>query len=165
MTTDTPTPPVLPKSLLDLIGEYGYARTAGLSELERLALWDRLIVGIKEYAAQHAATTERDLAECRAAFAERQAPSVADVIAERQRQISAEGWTPEHDDAHKAGELAMAGAAYAMHYYIKGLPPTWPWDWSWWKPTNERRNLVKAAALILAEIDRLDRALATKEPQ
>ena len=70
MTTDTPTPPVLPKPLLDLIGEYGYARTAGLSEFERLALWDRLIVAIKEYAAQHAANTERDLTECRAALRE-----------------------------------------------------------------------------------------------
>jgi hypothetical protein len=34
----------------------------------------------------------------------------------------------------------------------------WPWDRKWWKPTDRRRDLVKAAALILAEIERLDRA-------
>lgn len=38
----------------------------------------------------------------------------------------------------------------------------WPWDESWWKPTNRRRDLVKAGALILAEIERLDRAEAPK---
>jgi hypothetical protein len=34
----------------------------------------------------------------------------------------------------------------------------WPWDEKWWKPsTNPIRNLVKAGALIAAEIDRLQR--------
>jgi hypothetical protein len=35
----------------------------------------------------------------------------------------------------------------------------WPggWDWSWFKPTTPRRDLVKAGALIVAEIERLDR--------
>jgi hypothetical protein len=32
----------------------------------------------------------------------------------------------------------------------------------WWKPTNRRRDLVKAGALILAEIERLDRAAGIK---
>lgn len=31
-----------------------------------------------------------------------------DVLAERRRQIEAEGWTDEHDDAHEVGELAAA---------------------------------------------------------
>lgn len=39
----------------------------------------------------------------------------------------------------------------------------WPWDESWWKPTTPRRDLVKAAALILAEIERLDRMAAAKQ--
>ena len=38
-----------------------------------------------------------------------------DVLAERRRQVEAEGWTPEHDDAHDDGSLALAGAAYAVH--------------------------------------------------
>jgi hypothetical protein len=37
-------------------------------------------------------------------------------------------------------------------------PARWPWSQDWWKPTNPRRDLVKAGALIAAEIERLDRA-------
>ncbi|MGA4817142.1 hypothetical protein ACPA9J_29995 [Pseudomonas aeruginosa] len=33
----------------------------------------------------------------------------------------------------------------------------WPWDEQWWKPTTVRRDMVKACALALAEIERLDR--------
>ncbi|STB30253.1 hypothetical protein [Citrobacter koseri] len=39
-------------------------------------------------------------------------PAILDVIAERQRQQSVEGWTPEHDDEHCNGELAMAAVCY-----------------------------------------------------
>ncbi|WP_337264370.1 MULTISPECIES: hypothetical protein [unclassified Serratia (in: enterobacteria)] len=96
-----------------------------------------------------------------------QQPALADVMAERQRQISAEGWTPEHDDEHEDGELAIAAASYALQagacpfgplYNESDWPDFWPWDVRWWKPTNPRRDLVKAGALILAEIERLDRA-------
>lgn len=90
-----------------------------------------------------------------------------DVLAERRRQIEAEGWTPAHDDAHEDGELASAAAAYAVYRSMMDpivlmgddiIAQLWPWDFSWWKPNNPRRDLVKAAALILAEIERLDRA-------
>lgn len=89
---------------------------------------------------------------------------------ERVRQVIEEGWTPEHDDQHVKGELAIAGASYAWPsprpLDIKLL---WPWDREWWKPVQtfssdpkERvrcriRELVKAGALIAAEIDRLQR--------
>ena len=83
-----------------------------------------------------------------------------DVLAERRRQIEAEGWTPEHDDEHGAGEMAAAAACYALNAAGCGceVARNWPWDGSWWKPSTARRDLVKAAALILAEIERLDRA-------
>lgn len=86
-----------------------------------------------------------------------------DVLAERERQKSAEGYTPEHDNSHRHGDMSTAAACYAMmgryHYPAAGHPPPqWPWDPDSWKPTNYRRNLVKAGALILAEIERLDRA-------
>jgi hypothetical protein len=87
--------------------------------------------------------------------------------------VSVEGWTPEHDDEHAKGEMSLAAACYA----IEGIAPytglgidvkrTWQitgWDWSWWKPTSRRRNLVKAGALILAEIERIDRDAARDEP-
>lgn len=93
-----------------------------------------------------------------------------DVLAERDRQQDVEGWTPEHDDAHDDGEMAKAAACYAwisaqsntLRDVFDGPPPTWPseWDSWWWKPTTRRRDLVKAGALILAEIERLDRATA-----
>lgn len=42
--------PTLPKSLLNLIGEYGMARTDGVNDLEIQHRWLMLIAGIKEYA-------------------------------------------------------------------------------------------------------------------
>jgi hypothetical protein len=83
------------------------------------------------------------------------------VLAERRRQIEAEGWTAEHDDAHAPGELARAGAAYAIFDnggWGKSAKHIWPWNDDWWKPHNVRRDLVRGAALILAEIERFDRA-------
>lgn len=106
-----------------------------------------------------------------AALSPQPAPDVvAEIAAERKRQISDEGWTPEHDDAHHHGELAKAAACYAtganalyrVGENIRGngtiSVPLWPWDAEWWKPgTDRRRQLIKAGALIVAEIERLDR--------
>lgn len=89
-----------------------------------------------------------------------------DVLAERSRQRTVEGWTDAHDDwDHRHGELALAAAAYAEHSArfdeLKVCPITWPWDSKSWKPKDRRRDLVRAAALIIAEIERLDRAATT----
>ncbi|WP_447880085.1 hypothetical protein [Serratia fonticola] len=97
-----------------------------------------------------------------------QQPALADVMTERQRQINAEGWTSEHDDEHENNEMAFAAACYALYagnpYPGQGYtPPEWPWDAEFWRPSTERRDLVKAGALILAEIERLDRAAAKVE--
>ena len=100
------------------------------------------------------------------------------IVDERARQIAKEGWTPEHDDQHVKGELAVAGALYATpipllemreredpHRFVF-LDP-WPGWWAeeWDKRLKERsasattderiRELEKAGALIAAEIDRL----------
>lgn len=102
--------------------------------------------------------------------------AAADVLAERQRQVTAEGWSPKHDDQYKNTELAFAASCYAFHsaaaswdleddgipYDSHPIPKQWPWDPSWWRPTDARRDLVKAGALILAEIERLDRAAGIK---
>lgn len=95
--------------------------------------------------------------------------AIDDVLAERQRQIEVEGWTVTHDDAHEAGELARASACYAFSAADQQMgegPPTfehdfmalWPWSRGWWKPKDPRRDLVRAAALLIAEIERMDRA-------
>lgn len=102
-----------------------------------------------------------------------------DVTAERRRQIEREGWTPEHDDEHQQGSMALAAACYAAHTGTDCLIESrvnlstknadlfaaqefvrrfWPWGREWWKPKDRRQNLVRAAALLLAEIERLDRA-------
>ena len=86
--------------------------------------------------------------------------AAVDVLVERRRQVSAEGWTPEHDDAYHNSELADAAACYAIHAHNQGFstPVIWPWSLGWWKQSGARRDLVKAGALILAEIERIDRA-------
>jgi hypothetical protein len=83
------------------------------------------------------------------------------ISQERWRQVFEEGWSHDHDDRHLNGELAVAAGCYAFTTVIpsKGLPVMWPFDAAWWKPSKDRRaNLVKAGALIAAEIERLDRA-------
>lgn len=71
-----------------------------------------------------------------------------------------EKWNDEHDDEHVNGEIARAAAVYALPDGIRrwfiGL---WPWDLSWLKEKHDRRRqLVIAGALIIAEIERFDRA-------
>jgi hypothetical protein len=96
--------------------------------------------------------------------------AVLDVLAERRRQKDAEGWTPAHDDKHEHGEMALAASCYAFNagrrQRFQDAPDLtaaaakssgWPWDAAYWKPKNLRRDLVRAGALILAEIERLDR--------
>lgn len=112
------------------------------------------------------------------------------IAAERDRQISEEGWTAEHDDEHVDGSMALAAACYAApqplflqdRRYVNRVvyEDAWPWEGKWDKrfsygtcrdnPGNvlpdpdsysaeERVDLlVKAGALIAAELDRLLRA-------
>jgi hypothetical protein len=110
--------------------------------------------------------------------------AAVDVAAERQRQISSEGWTAKHDDAHTCEELATAAACYlrpdlrtvSVSADRVTFRDPWPWwnEWddggrcagrekAWWKPRDRRRDLVRAAALIIAEIERLDRAALAAE--
>lgn len=94
------------------------------------------------------------------------------IAAERKRQVQVEGWTPEHDDEHHGGDMAAAAACYVSfsaaseqvrdHLRDNGMS-AWPWALKWWKPSpgdaphDRIRELVKAGALIAAEIDRLNR--------
>jgi hypothetical protein len=96
------------------------------------------------------------------------------MAAERERQVTGEGWTTEHDDTHVLGELSLAGAVYASVASAMCRGATveevqdsdmmidasdWPFESACWKPTSDPiGNLVKAGALIAAEIDRLQRA-------
>ena len=89
------------------------------------------------------------------------------IAEERQRQIEVEGFTAIRDTLYANEELAKAAVSYALPKQYKLInrygqmlpiiPEYWPWHHSWWKPSpNDRvRELVKAGALIAAEIDRL----------
>lgn len=98
---------------------------------------------------------------------------IAEELAlERRRQISSEGYDLAHDDRYQRGELQRAAAWYALsgsRWTTATLKPCdlglfasstygWPWERKFWRPTNARRDLVKAGALIIAAIGRLDRA-------
>ncbi|CAB1217907.1 hypothetical protein SFB9_2660 [Klebsiella michiganensis] len=82
--------------------------------------------------------------------------AIADVIAERQRQQSVEGFSTEQDDTYVGCQLAAAAICYIEPMEAENY---WPADWydDSFKPTDTRRNLIKAAALIIAEIERIDR--------
>jgi hypothetical protein len=90
------------------------------------------------------------------------------IAAERERQISVEGWTFEHDDKHDGGQIVCAAVTYALENTFNGPAAAgkwfnqfWCWEDSWFKPSPDPiRNLVKAGALIAAEIDRLQRLAA-----
>lgn len=84
------------------------------------------------------------------------------IAEERRRQVEVEGFTAEHDEQHNVGELAMAASCYALPPICRAMrndecPIGWPWGPDWWKPTPDDRvrELSKAGALIVAEIDRL----------
>ena len=102
---------------------------------------------------------------------------IEEIAAERKRQIEQEGWTTTHDDEHEEGVLARAGACYALlstqigreAIYTHGkwqdiLDLYWPWSREWWKPKDRRRDLIRAAALIVAEIERMDRLSPKAQP-
>ena len=87
--------------------------------------------------------------------------AAVDVLAERARQQHGENYSPAHDDRYLTGTLARAAACYAdvrlgrMTVYGR---PMWPFDREYFKPRSARENYVRAAALLLAEIERMDRA-------
>lgn len=92
--------------------------------------------------------------------------AIGDVINERKRQLNAEGYSTAADDGYVHGELAAAAAVYAMTAVVTlhdndpttyEAPDIWPWAEEAFKPKSQREDLVRAAALLIAEIERIDR--------
>lgn len=90
------------------------------------------------------------------------------VLQERDRQIMELGYTTDHDDLHMSDELSRAAASYALYTWsYRTANDVWPWDSREFTPNTSYEgrihNNVKAAALLLAEIDRLQRAEINRE--
>lgn len=87
------------------------------------------------------------------------------VQEERTRQIKGKGLTPEYDlITNKYEQLATAAACYASPEenrgnFSFGFLSCWPFDIRWWKPSplDRKKEIIKAAALLYAEYDRLDK--------
>jgi hypothetical protein len=97
-------------------------------------------------------------------------PPIQLIADERFRQVEAEGFTPDGDDEYLAGQLAAAAVCYATPHTNRmwgRIPALWPWITAWWKPAPQHKwkeedaerikELVKAGALIVAEIERIQR--------
>lgn len=96
---------------------------------------------------------------------------------ERNRQITREGWSIKHDDKQNLDQLSWAAVAYVMPDPVMRFAEAnmanshhassmclsreclWPWPATTYKPTphDRMRELVKAGALIVAEMERLQR--------
>jgi hypothetical protein len=98
-------------------------------------------------------------------------PGSVQIAFERQRQVTDEDYSADHDDRHVKGEIERAAKCYAKAPALRvfstlaftnndGLQPPedWPWEAEFWKPSEYRAlELRKAGALYLAEHDRLIR--------
>lgn len=84
------------------------------------------------------------------------------IVAERARHI-AKGWTPEHDMGHVWGELPIQAAALAVSGTDASIVYTEDdtggdlWGLAAKHRADRVRQLVIAAALLLAEIERKQR--------
>lgn len=78
------------------------------------------------------------------------------IAAERQRQITEEGFDAQHDAEHTSAILERAAMCYLVADDSNApQDPCWPWDSVWWKPKDRQSNLIKAGALYLAAADRV----------
>ena len=92
------------------------------------------------------------------------------IIEERIRQTLEEGYTPAHDDEHESGQFALLAAAYALSStgkvnenelaVVVELLSTYDWEIN---PKDPIRDLTRAGALILAELERRLRAEEKEE--
>ena len=85
-----------------------------------------------------------------------------ELIKERIRQVDEEGFTSQDDDGRQDGSLSLGAAAYCVIGTVKNQMARLLWssglfDPKMFKPAGRRRNLVKAGAMILAEIESIDR--------
>ena len=87
---------------------------------------------------------------------------IGNIIRERMRQVQELQYTPEHDDKWTNNELVDAAGCYMLN--INVVPPAliettcWPFHHSQYKPKDRISDLTRAAALLVAEMERIMRA-------
>ena len=69
---------------------------------------------------------------------------------ERLHQIEVLDFTPDHGREHSNRELKRAAACYL------GVGIPWPWGDTMPNRSDEKRNLIKAVALLMAEWERIE---------
>ena len=101
---------------------------------------------------------------------------IDEILAERERQKKEEGFSQQHDDRYRKGELVKAAicfaamsigcpqvliklAVHSMDVQSVWVDP-WPWEEHWDKRNRHSANkcLVVAGALIVADLERRSRA-------
>lgn len=97
-------------------------------------------------------------------FSSKESKALSDVASERQAHSLLKGGEKR---SYEEGELVDAALCYLSHargeaLYDRGVPLGWPWSKRAWSPNkgrggSVRQDLVKACALIVAEIERLDK--------
>jgi len=91
--------------------------------------------------------------------------TILDEINDERRSQIAKGYTEEHDDEHTMGEIAAVAAYIAApnddERAMVNAPPWAKYIVEKWRH-NRRKQLLIAAALLVAEIERLDRIEARR---
>lgn len=137
----------------EIIGYYDACRAAGVSPFHTGN--GQLIAPLNHAASLAAAATET--------FKPRETYGVLmEVATERAKQIS-KGFDASQDDLYTTDELPRAAIVYALKG--NGIETMlgrkiYPWNKQTFKDDGRRANLIKAAALLVAEIERMDRELA-----
>lgn len=96
---------------------------------------------------------------------------LADIKQKRQRQVVVHKRDRLGDDMYVDGQLTSMALAFAQAAYQKELGLSdeelqvfWPWEETTPKLEQSRRELlINAAALLVADIERLDRLLETQQ--
>lgn len=96
-------------------------------------------------------------------------PAVVAVLRERLRQVEAKGYDPHHDDLHDDAEIARGALAFLLLGLaeetgdVAGFDRAaqlWPFADELPLPGDYPDCLIKAAAMLIAELDRVIRARA-----
>lgn len=149
----------------EIIGYYDACRAAGVSPFHT---GNGQLIAPLNHAASLAA---RGVLETQVEMLPGLRAVIDEVVRERGRQVG-KGFDASHDDEHACEEIAAVAAWYAMpdvcrtwdlyddSYGLTVGEAILPEDWATPEEQDRRKQLIKAAALLVAEIERLDRANA-----